>query len=402
MGWLGIAQVFVRVFRLGTTLILARVFTPYDYGLVAIIYAVYGFAEVFTQSSGLSASVVTADDENLEQISDTAYWISWILCVLVSIVQCILSFPIAWFYDDMGLVLPICTLCLLYFTLPLYKTSTALIQRENRLKVIALGRTIQAFVINIVTMFFALLGMGVWSVVFALILSSPVLIIVYFTNHAWRPPKRFTVEKWKEVTSFGANMLSIDIMDKIRLNFDYLIVGRFLGVNALGVYFFAFNAGLGISKQLIDAMRQALLPYLSSVNTNFLQIKPRFSHSLKVMTLIIIPLVLLQSGLAPFYVPIIFGSKWVPAIPILIIICLSAIPLTLYTAYYQLFIAMKRMRVALIWNLIFTTVFGVAILLVVNWGTLWVAVTVLICHLFNVLLGFYIYKYITSSVKSVG
>lgn len=393
MGWLGIAQIFVRVFRLGTTIVIARIFTPYDYGLVAIIYTVNSFAQVFTESSGISANVVTTNEEDLEQISNTTYWISWIICISISIIQCALAFPIAWFYNDKEIIFPICVLSLMYLTFPLYKISTALIQRENRLKVIAFGRVVQAFVINIMTICFALLGLGVWSVVFGMILSKPALIIVYSINHTWRPPKKFTIERWKEVTSIGGNMLSIDLMDKIRLNFDNLIVGRFLGVEALGLYFFAFSAGLGISKQVINAMRVALLPYLSSANVDFSKIKSRFFSSLKLMMFILIPLVLLQSSLAPFYVPIIFGSKWMPAIPILIIICLSAIPLMIYTAYYQLLVAMRKMRAALIWNLSFTLIFGVSILLVIKLGVFWVAVTVLICHIFNVLLGYVISKY---------
>ena len=393
MGWLGIAQLFIRIFRLGTTVVLARVFTPYDYGLVAIIYTIYGFAQVFTDSNGISANIITTNEENLEQISNTTYWVSWIICISIAILQCALAYPIALFYDDLKLVFPICALGLMYLTFPFYKITTALIQRENRLKIIALGRAIQAFMVNLMTVCFALLGLGVWSVVLAMILSTPALIIVYFKNHSWRPPKKFTLDRWKEVTSLGGNILAISFMDKIRLNFDYLIVGRFLGVDALGLYFFAFNAGLGISKQIINAMTTALLPYLSSGSTDFHQIKSKFYSSLKSMTLIFVPLVLLQSSLAPFYVPIIFGTKWTSAIPILIIICLSAIPLMIYTACYQLLIAERKMRAALVWNLIFTLIFSISILSVVNFGIFWVAVTVLSCHVFNVLIGCYVLKY---------
>ncbi|MEM8829726.1 MAG: lipopolysaccharide biosynthesis protein [Cyanobacteria bacterium P01_G01_bin.19] len=393
MGWLGVAQIFVRVFRLGTTVVLARVFTPYDYGLVAIIYTIFGFAQVFTESNGISANVITTDEENLEQISNTTYWISWIVCIFIAILQCALALPIAWFYDDRHLVLPICALGLMYLTFPLYKITMSLIQRENRMKIVALGRATQAFVLNITIICLALLGLGVWSVVIGMILSASALIIVYYKNHSWRPPKKFKIDKWREVTSLGGNMLGIDLMDKIRLNFDYLIVGRFLGVDALGLYFFAFNAGLGISKQIINAMTMSLLPYLSSANTDLSQIKSRFYGSLKSMILIFVPLVLLQSGLAPFYVPIIFGAKWTTAIPILIIICLSAIPLMIYTACYQLLVATRKMRAALVWNLVFTLVFATSILVVVQYGILWVAITVLTCHILNVILGFCILKY---------
>jgi O-antigen/teichoic acid export membrane protein len=393
ISWLGISQVLVRIFRLGTTVVLARVFSPHDYGLVSIIYTVNGFAQIFANSSGISANIVTVNEEDLEEISNTTYWINWILCISVVVIQISLAFPIAWFYNDTSVVLPICALSLIYLIIPFYKVSYALIQRENRLKIIALGRTLQAALTNIMTIGFALLGLGVWSVTIAMIISTPALVIIYLKNHSWQLPKNFTVSRWKEIVAIGGNMLSIDLMDRLRFNIDYIIVGRFLGVDALGFYFFAFNAGLGISLQVINAMTVALLPYLSSVNADFRQIKSRFMGSLKSMTLILTCLVLLQSSLAPFYVPIIFGSKWSPAIPILITICLSAIPVMIYTACYQLLVAMRKMRAALIWNFLFTLFFGITILIVVNWGIFWVAVAVLLCHFFNGVAGLYLLQY---------
>ena len=315
------------------------------------------------------------------------------MCILVSIIQCALSFTIAWFYNEQELVLPICTLSLMYLILPLYKTSSALIQRDNRLEIIALGRIIQSFLLNIITVCFALLGLGIWSVVFAMILSSTVLIFIYNKNLSWRPTKIFTIAKWKEVTSIGGSMIGIQIMDRIRLDFDYIIVGRILGVEALGVYFFAFTSGLGISTQIINSAMVAWLPYLSSVKDNIKKIKSRFFGSLKSVLFIIIPFVILQISLSPFYVPVIFGSKWIPAIPILMIICFSAIPLTIDKATYQLMIAMKKFRVLLIWNFIFTLIFCLSLVLIVKWGILWIAVTVLVCRLINSIFSFMICKY---------
>jgi len=94
----------------------------------------------------------------------------------------------------------------------------------------------------------------------------------------------------------------------------------------------------------------------------------------------VFPLVILQSSLAPIYVPIIFGQKWLAAIPILILICLSAIPRPFANASSRVLWALDKPDWDLRWNLFFTTFFAIALLIGVNWGIIGVAAAVLIAH----------------------
>lgn len=392
IGWLGIAELLTRVFRLGTTVTLARVFNPHDYGLVAIIYTVLGFAQVFTMKAGIGAKIIQSKEEELESVCQTAYWLNWILCVSLFIVQCILAYPIALFYKETQLTLPICALGLMYLTYPIFLVQAALIERENRLKIRALCTSGQIAISNVTVIILALMGFGVWSVVWSAVLAMPIWILVTHLNHSWRPSRDFAFKHWRDITNFGSSMLGIELLDKIRLNLDYLIVGRFLSVEALGMYFFAFNAGLGISKNVITAVVSALFPYLCEVGEDIKQMKKRYFSSLKIMGIVIICLVLLQSSLAPIYVPIVFGSKWNSAIPILIVICLSAIPMAFASATYQLLNAVGKIKLNLQWNLVFTVVFAIALLVSVRWGVMAIAVTVLLCQLLTLLFSFWVSK----------
>jgi O-antigen/teichoic acid export membrane protein len=121
-----------------------------------------------------------------------------------------------------------------------------------------------------------------------------------------------------------------------------------------------------------------LYPHLCAVRGDKKQLKKQFFSSLKTMALVVIPLVILQSSLAPFYVPIVFGQKWVTGIPILVLICLSAIPLTLSRATSQLLQAMDKSHIDLYWNVIFTVIFAASLLVAVRGGIFSVAVAVLI------------------------
>ncbi|MBW4545076.1 MAG: lipopolysaccharide biosynthesis protein [Symplocastrum torsivum CPER-KK1] len=380
VGWLGGAELANRVFRLATTVTLARMFSSEDYGLMAVIYITFEFANVFTLRGGIGAKIVQADEENVKAIANTAYWLNWILCVAIFIIQCIAAFPIAHFYKNTQLILPLCTAALTYLMIPLFLVNTALLERENRLKVTAICNATQSFFSNTIIIILAVLDMGVWAIVFAMVFTTPVWIVISWMNHSWRPPKTFSLDMWQEVTTFGGNLLAIELVGKLRANIDYLIVGKFLGIDALGVYYFAFNAGLGISLNVINTFTSALFPYLCEVRSNTNQLRERFFSTLKKTSLIAIPLILLQASLAPFYVPIVFGQKWVTAIPILVVICLSALPLPVGNATYVLLNAVGKTHINLYWILTYTMIFGLFVLASVKWGIFWVAVSVLICQ----------------------
>lgn len=381
VGWLGAAELVNRIFRLGTTVTIARMFDSKEYGLMAIVYTVFDFATVFTLRGGIGAKVVQADEQDVNAICDTSYWLNWILCGTIFVVQCLAAFPIAQFYGNQQIVLPLCVAALTYLMFPLFLVHDALIQRENRLKVTALCNATQSISSNIIIVSLALLGMGVWAIVWAMVLTTPVWIIITWKNHCWRPPKSFTLQGWQEIANFGKNLLGVELLDKLRMNLDYLIIGRFLGIEALGFYYFAFNAGYGITMNVINTFMSALFPYICAVRGDYKQFKQRYFSSLKKVVLVAVPFILVQSLLAPLYVPIIFGTKWRPAVPVLIMICLSVIPRIFGWSYTLLLNAVDKSNINLRIYMIFTIIFAVTILLAVKWGIFWVAASVLICHL---------------------
>lgn len=378
MGWMGGAELVNRVFRLGTTVTLARMLHSYEYGLIAIVVTIFDFATAWMK---FDSKIIQANEKDLEDLCNTSYWLNWILYSLLFIIQCLAAFPIAWFYGDNKLILPIFFIALSYLPSPFFAVQYALIQRENRLNIIALGNLLQSLSINIITISLALLGGGIWAVILPFLWSPIVWIVISLKNHPWRPSAPFTLYRWQEIVSFSINVIVIDLLNKLRANLDYIIIGRFIGVNALGIYYFAFNAGLGISLNVMNIIVSSLYPHLCSNRDNFEKLKAQYFGSLKAITLIVFPLVILQSSLAHFYVPIVFGQKWVVAIPILVLVCLSALPRPYAEAANLLLLAVDKSHVALYWNLIFTVLFGISLVVAVQWGIFWVAATVLITHL---------------------
>ncbi|MFH7025490.1 MAG: lipopolysaccharide biosynthesis protein [Heteroscytonema crispum UTEX LB 1556] len=377
LGWLGIAEIMYRFLRLGLVVIIGRFLSRYDYGLVAIILGVREFAVTFS-NIGIGAKIIQAEEKDLEELCNSAYWLNWVIFISLFIIQCIAAFPISLVKNTPEILLPICVSGIVYLIWPISGIQKTLIQRENRFKIIAITDSVNNTVSTILAAIFAFWGLGVWAFVLPVVLFAPMETFIYRNYHSWRSTK-FTRKYWQEIWQFGKNILMVGLLKTLRNNLDYFIVFVFIGTEQLGDYFFGFNAGLGVSLSIINSINSAILPHLCAVRGEWSKFRKTYLNSLKIIGLIIIPWVLFQSSVAPFYVPLI-DKKWIPAIPILILICLSAIPRPFADAASQLLVAIGKPYIDLRWNIIFTTMFAISLLIGVKWGVIGVAVSVLLVH----------------------
>ncbi len=376
LGSMGSAQIATRITRLLTTIILTRLLTPNDYGLAAVVLTVYELVALFTRN-GISAKVVQASEADVPELARTAYTLTWIVCGALVLVQALLAMPIAWFYQDARLALPIALMGLIYLATPLSNIQGAFMQREGRLGRIALTGAVQMIADNALTAIFALCGMGMWAIILPKLLVAPIWTIGLRTGHAWRPHGGFSLVGWQDIARFSRDVVGVELMTTLQANVDNLIVGAFLGVQALGLYYFAFNAGLGITLGLVNAFGAAVYPHLCEVRQDPVALSRRYRATLRTMGKIVVPLILAQALLAPIYVPIVFGAKWVPAIPVMMLICLSALPRPFAATCSQLLKAIGRPAIELRWQAALTALLIAGLLLGTTAGIQGVAVAVL-------------------------
>ncbi len=379
LGSLGGAQIAMRVSRLATTVVLSRQLEPKDYGMAAIVLTVYEFVALFTRN-GIAAKVVQAAQDELPAVARTAYWMTWIVCGGLLLFQALIAAPAAWLYHDMRLAPPIALMGLIYLATPLSSIQSAMMLREGRVGRIALAGGVQVVTDNILTAIFAMFGMGMWAIVLPKLLVAPIWLVMVRNGHSWRPERVGSaklLDGWREIGRFSRHVIGVEAMTTFQANIDNLLVGYFLGAQALGVYYFAFNAGLGITLGLVNAFGVAVYPHLCEARAVRSLLTARYRDSLRTLGMIVAPLVLLQVALAPFYVPLVFGRKWTGAIPVLMIICLSALPRPFAGTVSQLLKAVGRPDVELRWQLALTVILTAALMIASQFSILVVAGAVL-------------------------
>ncbi|MFT5609661.1 MAG: teichuronic acid exporter [Arenicella sp.] len=357
IGWLGLSEGFVRFTRLGTAVVLARVLDPVTFGIAALVLTVNELVHVFNRN-GIGAKIVQCDTAELDEIVETAYRMGFVICTSLFVLQCLLAYPIAEYYESPALTPMLQVLALVYLIMPFGLVQSALVQRAQRMKTKALIEGVQIGIDNILTALLAIGGLGAWAIVLPKLLVAPIWLIGYRKAIHWSPSGKFIqFAHWKEILKFGRFFLGIEVLKTARLNLDNLIIANFLGIEALGLYYFARNAGLGFSMSLINAMSAALYPNLCELKTNTEKLKTRFLHNLKRVSSIVSPLILLQTLLAPWYVPIVFGPQWDEAIPILMLLCFSAVLRPLGESASALALATEHIQLDFRWNLMFTLIF---------------------------------------------
>lgn len=382
LSYLGGSEFLNRIFRLASTVILARSLTQTDYGLLALVMATYEFSHIFTLGSGIGLKLIQCKEEDVPLYSNSCFTLNWIVNLLIALLLLTSSYPLSLFYNSPSLISPICFLSLMFVVIPIGSTHFTFLIRHNKIDKIAKINVFNSFFGNILTVTLSLLNFGLWSVLIPLVLSS----LTWSLQSIYYHPSSFSfnLSRSKEILITAFHILGVETLTKLRANLDYILIGSFLGVKTLGLYYFGFNAGLGISISIISAIIVAILPHLSEHKDNLQSLRQAFLSSLKTIAFVIVPFIIFQTITAPFYVPIVFGSQWVQAIPILIIICLSAIPRPFGEASMQLLNVVGQTKVNFISNILFTTLFALCLLLALyfNTGILGVALTVTLVHWF--------------------
>lgn len=361
--WIGGSQAVIRLGRILSTIVVARMIAPELLGVVAIALAVNEFAHVVAKNV-TNNRIIRADEKELPEICATAYYLNWTAGFALFLLQIALGYGVSVVYNNPILFYLIGVLALSYLILPIAQVQSALNLRLEKIGLISKTEIQQTIVDSLLTVVMVLLGFGVWSLVVPKVLVVLVWVKAHLKGCDWVCPKRITFHKMSEHLQFNSSVLGVELLSVVRHNIDYVLIGYFLGMQALGIYYFAFNAGLGITRGLILSLNNALYPHFCAVKSNQEALTERFKKGLRYMLLLMLPILGVQAVFAEFYVPILYGEKWnqFNAAQLVSLLCLTGFPLVVMEASTQFMRAQGLAKDDLRWQLGFTLIFSMAVL----------------------------------------
>lgn len=320
----GSAEAATRVIRLGALLIVARRVTPEIFGTAALALSLFELVRVLA-NAGIGQRLIVARDDELASLCRTAYRLFWLVCLTVAAIQLAVAAMVATVFalPQAGMMLAL--LALVYCVMPPGLVQIFLTMRAMRMEAVARIAATQNIADSLLTVALVLLWPTAWAIVLPKLLAAPVWTVLARRSTRWVGDSQVAPAPYREFALMGPSVLATELLAALRLNADKLIVGALFGTEILGLYYFAFNAGLGLTQSFVAACNMVVFPHLAKASAadGVAEFRKAFATGLAMLA----PVVAAQALLSPFYVPLVFGETWVPAIPYIALLSLAALPL---------------------------------------------------------------------------
>jgi PST family polysaccharide transporter len=371
LGWSGAARFLGQLLQLGTTVVLARLLSPKDYGLLGMVLVFTGFA-TYIADMGLGASIIQRNalsDRHLNSV----FWLNVATGLALSVVFALGAPLVARFYDEPRLRLLTVAIAANFFLTSLNVVQNALLDRALNFRVkfwIEITATLTA---GIVALVLALAGAGVWSLVAQALTLTATRVVVMWAQSSWRPALAFDFSAIRELMRFSGHLLGFGAVVYWSQNIDKLVIGRTIGSAALGIYSLADRLMRVAQFNVNDVSTAVMFPALSSIKHDVHAVAQAYLRASRMIALVTFPIMIMLGVLAQPAVLIVYGARWQDSIPILQLLCAAGTVLTMYSTVGWLFLSQGRTDILFYLGLYSVCVRTTGVLIGSHWGLIGVA-----------------------------
>lgn len=312
---MGVQQGATMLLSVGGVVVLARLLQPEDFGLVAVVFAVLTFARPL-QESGLATATIQRETISHAEVSNL-FWTNVLIGLIVTVILACLSPLVSWFYSEPRLIHVMLALSGTFVITGLSVQHMAVLKRQMRFGTVAVIR-IASEVIGIgVGIGMALGQCAYWSIV-AMSIAKPVIeVAMAWTACSWRPQFPQASKETRSLLSLGANISVSGVLWCFARGVDSLLIGKWFGMDALGMYSRAAMLVKRPLDQAIAPISTIIVPIFSRVQGDeerYRRIVLKVFDGLAVCTM---PLSALLVALAKPLTLIVLGDKWEQTAPVL-------------------------------------------------------------------------------------
>lgn len=315
MFWTTIERLSVQLIQLIIGIILARLLSPTDYGVIGILAVFFAISQTFVDS-GMGSALVQKNNRTEKDYS-TVFVFNLITSIVIYLILFVAAPFIANFFNIDQL-----TVLTRVLSVSIIISSLAIVQRTRltiklNFKSIAKVNFLATFLSGIIAIYTAYIGLGVWALVVRQLLSVLLKTILFWMISHWRVSLLFYKESFKELFGFGSKLLLAGLYTQVLNNMYNLAIGKRFPAAELGYYerskFFSDLTSGTIS----DILQQVTFPILASVNNDKERMVSIYRRVIQLTSFVVIPAMTLLSLLAQPFISIALGEKWLGVIPLL-------------------------------------------------------------------------------------
>ena len=309
-----LAQAANFVVRAGSLMLLARLLDPKDFGLVGMVTAFTGVLSLF-RDFGLSTATVQRAEVSDDQMS-TLFWVNVAVGVALTLIALASAPMIARFYGEPRLFALMALLAVGFLFNALGVQHSALLQRQMRFTTLAVVNIAGLIVSSGAAIVMARVGYGYWALVIMTIVQPLVSTIGMWLVVAWVPGRPRRGAGLRSMMKFGGTITLNSLIVYIAYNLEKVLLGRFWGVDAIGIYGRAYQL-VGIpTENLNTAVGEVAFSALSRVQNDRERIRNYFLKGYSLVVALTIPITLVSAVFAKEAILVFLGAKWSAVVPI--------------------------------------------------------------------------------------
>lgn len=377
IAWTGIMKWSGQALTWGLTILVARILSPEDYGIMAMATAFIGIVGMISEF-GVGSVVLNFRDLSADKITQLN-GISLALGLGGFILSCIAAAPLSWFFKTDELTLVIIVLGSGFILLGLKAVPYGILQKEMRFKLLALVEGLQMLIQALSMVGFALLGFAYWTLVLGNFVGTVIatVCLVGIRPHGFSIPR---LNQLRDVLTYSWDVVGSRMLWYLYTVSDTFVVGRLLGQAALGAYSF----GLALANMAVEKVSgmsyQVTTSLFGAVQHDHAALRRYLLILTEGFAVVSFPLTIGLALIAEQLVWVVFGEKWLPMVPPLQILALSASYRSIASIPTQVLFATKDSRPSLWNNVLCVVIFPPAFLVGSQWGTAGIAMVWALVH----------------------
>jgi O-antigen/teichoic acid export membrane protein len=354
--WTSISTIVSTILQYARLVVLARLLAPSDFGLMAMISIVLGFSEAFADM-GISNAIIYRQDCTRNQLS-SLYWINIIVGIIIYFIILTLSPLLVLFFKEPRLSGLLPWAAVLFLIVPFGQQFQVILQKELQFNKIAIIEIISAGIATFIAITSALLGQGVFSLIWGQLALSATKTL-QLSHIGWvnyKPSLRLKREDTKGYINFGLYQMGDRVINQLTSSIDYMLIGRFLGSEILGIYRIAYELVITPLLRINPILARVAFPVFAKRQTDNAKLKSGYLEIIKLLVLVSFPLLVGLWVTAESLIKVVFSNKWVLSIPLISILVPVGMFKILSNPSGSIFMAKGRADIGFYWNLVYSGV----------------------------------------------
>jgi PST family polysaccharide transporter len=300
--------------QLVSTVILARILTPEDYGTLAMVTAITAFAALF-RDLGLSSAAIQKKGLTTAQQSNL-FWLNVLAGTALTAVIAACAPLVARFYGKPELVNVTLVLSLSFIITSLGTQHGAMLVRRMQFGRSSCARIAGALATLGVSVVCGLKGYAYWSLVWGTLAGAIVTTLLLFLLSPFRPGLPNRGSGVRQLLGFGANVTAFNFVNYFSRNLDNILIGKFVGTDALGLYGRAYQLLMFPIINLRAPIQSVAFPAMSQLDPRSDEFRSYYCGMISLLALLTMPLMAWMFVAADGIIHVLLGPQWGAAVPV--------------------------------------------------------------------------------------